>query len=85
MPENFTMAELEGDSEPIYDDRAELALNSEDAASFQADLEAMVQGDVDDAHDVYLAQKIMGWEKAGVPGDQIVDLLVDELARGEPW
>lgn len=85
MPDEFTFAEVGADSEPVYDDRAELAINSTDEADFQAALAAMSEADRDAAHDEYIARKILEWETAGIPGDQIVDLLVDELARGEPW
>ena len=84
-PEVITFAELGDDGDPPYDARVPIALAAATPEEYQDEILRTTQAQRDRQHDEWIAQQILAMEAAGVPGEDIVDLLVDEFARGETW
>lgn len=84
-PEVYSLSELGDDGDPPYDARVPIALAANTPEEYQDEILRLSEGERDRQHDEWMAKQILAMEAAGVPGEDIVDLLVDEFARGETW
>lgn len=83
-PIEMTYAELAGGlPEPIFGSGAELALLHDDPMEYQEALLRQTDEASNAAQDNFLARKVALMEAAGVPSDEIVNMLVAAMVGDE--
>jgi hypothetical protein len=82
----MSWGEIEGGlADPIFGSGGDLALQYDDPEEFDEALAEVSEVARLRRHDEYLAAMVALMEAAGASPEAIVDVLVDEFARGEDW